>query len=176
MVGGERGGWAAVGAEQLVGGPGLPRHAVDEACGGRGDGVAVEVEGGVAGVDGGLAQDGARPGGAVVAGVVAFLVGADIDGAADVEVVGVAGGDDDALDAGFGIGDGGLRRVLPAAAEHVRVFGGVFEHEHELDIEGVALAAAGVSLALLERVVDGPVLRAELAVNLDAADGQRPQA
>ena len=176
MVCGERGGWAAVGAEQFVGAAGLPRHAADEACGGRGDGGSVEVEGGVVGVEVGLAQDGAGAGGAVVAGVVAFLVGADIDGAADVEAAGGAGGDDDALDAGFGIGDGGLRRVLPAAAEHVRVFGSVFEHEHELDIEGVALAAAGVSLALLERVVDGPVLRAELAVNLDAADGQRPQA
>ena len=172
MVCGERGGWAAVGAEQLVGGPGLPWHAADEACGGRGDGGSVEVEGGVAVVDGGLAQDGACPGGAVVVGVVAFLVGADIDGAADVEVVGGAGGDDDALDAGFGLGDGGLLRVLPAAAEHVRVFGGVFEHEHELDVEGVAGAAAGVALAFLERVVDGSVLGAEFAVDLLAADRQ----
>ena len=172
MVGGERGGWAAVGAEQLVGGPGLPRHAADEACGGRGDGVAVEVEGGVVGVEVGPAQDGAGAGGAVVAGAVAFLVGADVDGAADVEVAGAAGGDDDALDAGFGLGDGGLRRVLPAAAEHVRVFGGVFEHEHELDVEVVAGAAAGVALAFFERVVDGSVLGAEFSVDLLAADGQ----
>ena len=41
VVCGERGGWAAVGAEQLVGGPGLPRHAGGEACGGRGDGAVL---------------------------------------------------------------------------------------------------------------------------------------
>ena len=65
-----------------------------------------------------------------------------------------------------------MLRVLPAAAEHVRVFGGVFDHEHELDVEGVAGAAAGVALALFERVVDGSVLGAEFSVDLLAADRQ----
>ena len=172
LAGGVGGCGAAVDAEQLVGGPGLPRHAADEACGGRGDGVAVEVERGVVGVDGGLAQDGAAAGGAVVAGIATFAVGADIDGAAYLEAAGGAGGDDDSFGVGFGRRDGGLAVVVPASAEHVRVFGGVFDHEHELDIEVVAGAAAGVALALLGRVVDGSVLGAEFSVDLLAADGQ----
>lgn len=169
VVGGGRRAGAAVNAEDAVGRAGLPWHGADLAFGGGGgECVAVEVEGGVGGVHRGLGEDGAGACGAVVAFVVAFRVGADVDGRADVEAVGGAGGDDDAPDVAFSLGDRGLQGVLPAASEHVGVLGGPFDEEHELDVEVVGLASAGVSLAFEQGVVDGAVLGAEFAVDFAA--------
>lgn len=111
----------------------------------------------------------------MVAAVVAFLVGADVDGGSDEDVVGGVLGDDDAFGIGLGLGDRPLSRVVfeAAAERRLHVLGGEFQHEHQLEVEDVRLALAGVPLALFQGEVDLVVLAAEAGVDLLAAPGAR---
>ena len=168
----------AVGAEDPVGGARAvwhDGHVVLEVAGrvDGGDGVAVEVEGRVGGVDDGLADDPAAFGDGVVACVVAFAVGADVDVVVDVESCRVGGADDDAVRVRFAFGDGGLLGMVEHAAEHVAVGGAIFHHEHDLDVCDVGGYEAAVALAEFRGAVDVVVLASEVARRLDAAPAGR---
>ena len=168
----------AVGAEDPVGGAGAVWHdgyIVLEVAGrvDGGDGVAVEVEGRVGGVYDGLADDPAAFGDGVVACVVAFAVGADVDVVVDVESCRVGGADDDAVRVRFAFGDGGLFGMVEHAAEDVAVGGGPFHHEHDLDVSRVGGCEAAVAFAEFRGTVDVVVLASEVARRLDAAPAGR---
>ena len=92
-----------------------------------------------------------------------------------LDAVGGVLGDDDAFGVGFGLGDGALCGVvLEASAERgLHALGGEFQHEHELEVEDVWLALAGVSLAFLLGEGDLVVLAAEAGIYLLSAPGAR---